>query len=149
MIRYYSDLDRAFAMFAHAGSLFPSFALERSASSTSSSSSSPPSAQAIDQAKDQKPMTLEVEVPGFAEKDLRIRVEKRQLLVEGEVFAPTPEGAPLDTKGEVLRRVRRSFELPFEVDAEASTAVVKDGLLSLTLAKHSKDLPKEISVRAA
>jgi HSP20 family protein len=148
MIRYYSDLDRAFALFAHAGSLFPSPAPERAASWTSASPS-PSSAQPLDQVKDQKALTLEVEVPGFAEKDLRIRVEKRQLLVEGEVLAPIAESATLDTKGEVLRRVRRIFQLPFEIDAEASTAVVKDGLLSLTLTKHSKDLPKEIAVRAA
>lgn len=80
--------------------------------------------------------TVRAEVPGFTAKDLEINIEGRQLTISGKrekheerkdkkmVYSET-------CSDQILRRV----ELPAEVNAEATKATLKDGILELELPK--------------
>jgi HSP20 family molecular chaperone IbpA len=125
-----SEFVRTFTLFTNPGSLFPTLVSE------------PPTSQAQDSEAaffPDMPLEIEIDVPGFAQKDLRIRIENRLLLIEGEVLAEHSHGptSARSSEREVIRRLRRSYQLPCEIDTKASKAVVKNGLLSLTLVKRA------------
>ena len=46
-------------------------------------------------------------------------------------------------------KFNRSFTLPCRVDPEKSTAVVKNGVLSVTLEKAVEAKPRQIAVKAS
>lgn len=64
---------------------------------------------------------LSVDVPGLARDQLQLRIE------ENMVHLQSVEGAP--------RQVRRSWELPHEIDTTTSNAKLDLGVLTLTLAR--------------
>lgn len=70
---------------------------------------------------DDKGVTLQLDVPGLSREQLQIRIEGKQ------VHVSNVEGAP--------RNVRRSWELPEDIDASASSAKLENGVLTLQLAK--------------
>lgn len=82
-----------------------------------------------------------LEVPGLRKQDLKIEVADQTLNVEGA----TPSSGDSDTPAESLR-FRRSFSLPEGVKSEAITAKLEHGILTLTLPKAEKLLPKSIAV---
>ena len=65
--------------------------------------------------------TLSIDVPGLRRDQLQLRIE------ENMVHLNSIEDAP--------RQVRRSWELPHEIDAAASNAKLDLGVLTLTLAR--------------
>ncbi|PJI98475.1 HSP20 family molecular chaperone IbpA [Acidovorax sp. 69] len=71
--------------------------------------------------QDDKVTTLQLDVPGLARDQLQISIEGNQVRVQ------SVEGAP--------RKVQRAWELTAEVDANASTAKLENGVLTLTLAR--------------
>ncbi len=64
---------------------------------------------------------LSVDVPGLRRDQLQLRIE------DNMVHLQNVEGAP--------RQVRRSWELPHEIDSTASNAKLDLGVLTLTLAR--------------
>ncbi|MFB6111302.1 MAG: Hsp20/alpha crystallin family protein [Halobacteriaceae archaeon] len=81
---------------------------------------------------------VRVEVPGFTEEDIHVELRDNRLLVEGERATEEAEG---DLTGRYIRRerrtesVNRTITLPEEVDAEAVSASLREGLLEVTLPK--------------
>ena len=71
--------------------------------------------------QDDKAWTVTLDLPGVAKADLSINIE-------GAVVR-------IDTKAEAPRQFKAAYELPQDIDAEASTAKLEDGVLTLTLAK--------------
>jgi HSP20 family molecular chaperone IbpA len=65
--------------------------------------------------------TLSLDVPGIAREQLAIDVDGAQVRVH------TVQDAP--------RQYRAAYELPSEIDAEATTAKLENGVLTLTLGK--------------
>jgi HSP20 family protein len=103
---------------------------------------------AIDVAEDKDKIVLTADLPGLAEKDVDIQIEKEVLTLRGE--------RTLDRKveGEHHRRFERvsgsfvrSFTLPPTIDTEHVSAALKDGVLTLTLPKKPEAQPKKISVK--
>lgn len=82
--------------------------------------------------KNENGVTLQLDVPGIAREQLQIRIDGKQ------VHLSSVEGAP--------RSVRRSWELSEEIDANASSAKLENGVLTLTLAKLA---PADKSVQLA
>ena len=72
---------------------------------------------------------LSVDVPGLPREQLQLRIE------DNLVHLQSVEGAP--------RTVRRSWELPHDIDAAASSAKLELGVLTLTLARR-KPVDKSI-----
>ena len=71
--------------------------------------------------QDDKSWTVTLDVPGVAREDLSINIEGAIVRIE--------------TKGEVKRQYKAAYELPQEIDVEATTARLESGVLTLTLAK--------------
>ncbi len=73
--------------------------------------------------------TLSVDVPGLTREQLQLRIE------DNMVYLQSVEGAP--------RQVRRSWELPHEIDAASSCAKLDLGVLTLTL-QRTKPVDKTV-----
>ena len=102
---------------------------------------------AIDVTEDKDKIVLVADVPGLAQKDLDLQIEKDVLTLRGERTLERKED------GEHHRRYERasgsfvrSFTLPPTVDAEHVTANLKDGVLTLTLPKKPEAQPKKIGI---
>lgn len=107
---------------------------------------------AVDAREDEKGYTIEVELPGLSEKDIKLEIK------EGVLSLSTAEKEENEEKGPVgkwLRRERRefsfsrSFQVPEDADAEKASAKLKDGLLRIEVPKKPAALPKVIEVKVA
>ena len=88
-------------------------------------------------------------VPGLSEKDLRIDATGDVVTISGERKLEPPEGYAVlrQERGDV--HFSRSFALPCQVDVEKTTATVKNGMLSIRLAKVPEAQPRSIAVKKA
>jgi HSP20 family molecular chaperone IbpA len=71
--------------------------------------------------QDDKAWTVTLDVPGVAREDLAINIEGAIVRIE------TKEQAP--------RQYKAAYELPQEIDVDATAAKLENGVLTLTLAK--------------
>jgi HSP20 family protein len=106
----------------------------------------------LDVAEDDKAFHVSVELPGMTDKDLAVTVDDRTLTIRGE---KKEEKEKKDK--DVFRReraygsVRRTIELPADVDAAKIEAKFKDGVLTINLprTKEAQERVKQIPVKAA
>ena len=75
----------------------------------------------LDLTQDEKAWTVTLDLPGVAREDLSIDIE-------GAVVR-------IATKAEAKRQYKAAYELPQDIDADATTAKLENGVLTLTLAK--------------
>src|SRR5579859_4055712 len=91
--------------------------------------------------------TAEVELPGVAKDDISVELAGQDLVICGE-FRDSGSGA----HGRALRRARRSgrFEyrvlLPGQAEADKVTAVLADGVLTVTVPKSEANKPRRIQI---
>jgi HSP20 family protein len=71
--------------------------------------------------QDEKAWIVTLDLPGVAKDELSITIEGSIVRIE--------------TKKEARRQFKAAYELPGDIDAEASTAKLEDGVLTLTLVK--------------
>ena len=93
---------------------------------------------------------IELEIPAVSGADLEVAVKDGVLTVSGE-RTPVERGEN-DRQHRIERRFgafSRSFRLSKNVDEDNITAVAKDGVVTLTLAKKVEDGPRRIEVAAA
>ena len=84
--------------------------------------------------QDDKTWTLSLDLPGIAREDLNISVEGAVVRIE--------------TKAEAKRQYKAAYELPEEIDTEATTATLENGVLTLALAKKQPvDKSRKIEVK--
>jgi HSP20 family protein len=86
---------------------------------------------------------VKAELPGIEEKDVSLTVEDSVLTLSGEKHSETEE------EGKTFHRVERSYgsfrralQLPLDADEESVTANMKNGVLTVEIAK-TKDAPKK------
>lgn len=92
---------------------------------------------------------VELEVPGYAEKELTIEVTDHVLTVKGEHEASTEKKEKTYVLHERLEQeFQRQFELPAVVDTDKLTATFKKGVLELHARKLEAATPKKIPVTA-
>ena len=72
-------------------------------------------------AQDDKAWTVTLDLPGVAREDLSVNIEGSIVRIE--------------TKAEAKRQFKAAYELPQDIDTEASGAKLENGVLALTLAK--------------
>jgi HSP20 family molecular chaperone IbpA len=72
--------------------------------------------------QDDKAWTVTLDLPGVAKEDLAIAIEGSIVRIE--------------TRKEARRQVKAAYELPQDIDADASGAKLENGVLTLTLAKQ-------------
>jgi HSP20 family protein len=90
---------------------------------------------------------VELEVPGFAEKELGIEVSDHLLTVRGERKETKDETDKAFRLRERLEReFERRFELPIEADTEHVKASFSDGVLAVHTPKHEPTKPHKIEI---
>lgn len=71
--------------------------------------------------EDEKAWTVTLDVPGVTREDLSIQVDGSVVRIE--------------TRKEAARQYKAAYELPQEIDVEATSAKLDNGVLTLSLAK--------------
>ena len=89
------------------------------------------------------------DVPGLNEADLRIDVSGNTLTLRGERNIAVPDGYSAHRRERSAYRFDKSYELPSRVDADKASAVLKHGVLTLTLPKVAEAQPRQIAIKAA
>lgn len=93
-------------------------------------------------------LILTAEVPGLSDKDLKLTLNQEVLTITGERKAQAPEGYSAHRQERPAVKFSRSFALPCRVDADRTSATVKNGILTVTLAKAADAMPRQIAVKA-
>jgi HSP20 family protein len=93
-------------------------------------------------------LVLEADVPGLSEKDIFLSVQDDVLTLKGERKSDAPSGYAAHRRERAPIQFARSFALPCRVDLERTSAVVKDGVLTVTMAKAPEAQPRQIQVQA-
>ena len=93
-------------------------------------------------------LVVQVDVPGTTEKDFTLTLHENVLTIAGERKLAAPEGYVARRQERAPYKFSRSVALPVKVDAEKTTAVVKDGVLTVTLAKAPEARPRQIAIKA-
>jgi HSP20 family protein len=94
-------------------------------------------------------LVIRADVPGLDPKSLDLNVDETTITLKGEREDKAPEGYTVHRKERVAYRFTRAFSLPAKIDAEKVEAEVKNGVLTITLAKAKEAQPRQINVRAS
>ncbi|MDR3210563.1 MAG: Hsp20/alpha crystallin family protein [Planctomycetota bacterium] len=94
---------------------------------------------AIDIYENAQAITLLADLPGVDRSDVDITLEKSILTLRAHGKAKPPEGVSLIYAEYELGDFERSFLVSDDIDRDAITASVKNGLLTLTLPKRAPD----------
>lgn len=100
---------------------------------------------AFDVSEDEKAFTIEAELPGLTDNDVKVVIHDGVLTISGEKRIES------ERKYHRLERwygaFERRFALPEFVDATKVDATVKHGVLTVTLPKTEAATPKRIEVK--
>jgi len=95
-------------------------------------------------------VSVRAEVPGFSEKDLEIGVEPGRLFIKGKFEKKSGEKKKKALYSEISsNEIFRSISLPSEIDPEKVTAVLKNGVLDITMAKAIPAKNVAVTAKAA
>lgn len=87
-------------------------------------------------------------VPGFTQADVKVEVTRDTLAISGEKAVETPEGVKVHRRERAAVKFQRSWSLPSPVDPEQAAAIVKNGVLTVTLPKVPEVRPRAIPVQS-
>jgi HSP20 family protein len=93
-------------------------------------------------------LVFKADVPGVTEKDFQVTLTPDGLTLSGERKTVAPEGYSVQRQERPAAKFSRSWTLPYKVDAEKTTATLKDGVLTVQLAKAPEAQPRQIAVHA-
>jgi HSP20 family protein len=108
-----------------------------------------PEASSVSFDDDGNNYVLRADVPGLTENDFQISVAGNTVTLRGERKLEVPEGHSVHRRERRPFRFAKSYELPTRVDADKTTATLKNGVLTLTLPKVAEAQPRQIAVKAA
>lgn len=92
---------------------------------------------------------LSVDLPGLTQDDVTLEVHRGVLTLSGKRETHVPEGYRAQRRERHAYQFSRSFTLPEDADAERVNATMKDGVLTVTLAKRPEVKPRQIAVKSA
>ena len=106
---------------------------------------------AVDIREEDDAFVVHVELPGVKLEDVSVEVERNVLGIRGERKFSTDEKLRKSYRRveQFYGAFQRSFSLPENVNAEAITAELSDGILSVRLPKKAAPTARKISVNAA
>ncbi len=93
-------------------------------------------------------LVLEADLPGLGEQDVQLTIHQDVLTVSGERRNDVPQGSFVHRQERAPLKFSQSFTLPVKVDPEKSSATMKNGVLTITLAKAVEAQPRPIAVKA-
>ena len=98
---------------------------------------------AVDVTEDETSFKLSAELPGMAEKDIQVSLSSDTLTIRGEKRQDKEEkntGYHLSERS--YGEFQRAFTLPDGVDGEKTAAAFANGVLTVTVPKKARALPK-------
>lgn len=104
---------------------------------------------AVDIIEEPNALKLVADMPGVTNETLKVELDNNVLSLEGEIALTMPEGLSAlhaEVRGQ---RFARRFNLSHEVDSDAITATIVNGVLTLTLPKKDSHRTRRIEVQAA
>lgn len=102
----------------------------------------------MDLAETEKEITVSAEIPGVRPGDIDVSVTGNILTIRGEKKGDKEERrADYHYVERQYGSFQRSIQLPVTVDAAKVDASFKDGVLTVSLAKHPEARPKRIPVK--
>ncbi len=93
-------------------------------------------------------LVLRAELPGVTKDDLDVTIEQNTLTLRGTRKVDIPEGYAVHRQERSETTFARSYNLPTRVDPEKSIAILKNGILQLTMEKAAELQPRKVSVKA-
>jgi len=88
-----------------------------------------------------------MDLPGVKKEDLRVKLEDNVLDIEGRIsYSPYEKLNPVYTEFSIGNYARK-FTVSHAVDTRNIDAILKDGVLTLTLLKAPEAKPREIQVK--
>ena len=93
-------------------------------------------------------LVLKADVPGLSEKDVHVTLNESGVSIAGERKIVPPPGYSAHRQERVSFSFSRSIGLPCKVNPEQTQASVKNGVLTVTLAKAPEAQPRQIAVQA-
>ena len=93
-------------------------------------------------------LMLKADVPGLSEKEVHVTLNESGLSISGERKLTPPEGYSAHRQERASFNFSRSISLPCKVNPEQAQATVKNGVLTVTLAKAPEAQPRQIAVQA-
>jgi HSP20 family protein len=109
----------------------------------------PATLPAADLYETEKELIVELDVPGFDEKELALEVSDRTLTVKGERKKESEEKEKTFYLHERLEKYfERSFTLPVDADVEKLKAHFKTGVLEVHVPKVEAAKPRKIEIAA-
>lgn len=149
MLTRWSDLDRAFSVMdelqRRMNRLFEEYDWGRWPGFPGLTTGTWPAVNLYDAGDD---LVIRAQVPGMSEKDIQISGNQEVLTLSGERRVEVPEGYSVHRQERGTVKFSRSFTFPCRVNLEKATATVKDGLLTIKLAKAAEAKPRQIAVKA-
>lgn len=92
-------------------------------------------------------IVVELEVPGFDEKQLGVEISDHTLAVTGERTESTEKkDKALQMRERLERRFERRFELPLAADSEHVKAVYAKGVLTVRVPKATSSSPRKVAI---
>lgn len=102
---------------------------------------------AMDLVEGDDELVLTVDIPGFERDDVDVRVSDNTLTVSAEREEEMEEGEASYLRRERSHRsMRRSIQLPMEVDPDQVSARMKHGVLTVSMPKEETSKAKKISI---
>jgi len=102
---------------------------------------------AVDVLENEAGITVKADLPGVSKEDLHIRVDGETLTIEGQVNLGGMSGLEPVYAEVRTAQYRRSFVLSRDLDTSKIDASMKNGVLTLTVAKLEQAKPRRIPVR--
>ncbi len=93
-------------------------------------------------------LTLTVDLPGVRDEDLELTLQHDVLSVSAKRELATPEDQQAHLRERRGFEFNRRFALPVSVDPEKVNATLRDGVLTVTLAKAESARPRTITLAA-
>jgi HSP20 family molecular chaperone IbpA len=102
---------------------------------------------AVDIFEDSHAVTLLADLPGVVKEKLDVKVHDGSLTIEGESVVPVPPNLALSHAEVRVPYFSRRFTVSEDFDTSRIEAVLKDGVLRLTIPRRDEAKPRRIEVR--
>ncbi len=103
----------------------------------------------VDILESENQILLVADLPGVDQENLDVTLEKNVLTIRGTVKPHGPEGYQLAYAEYEIGNFERAFTVSNDIDRQGIDAVVKDGVLRLTLPKAKHAVLQKIAVKTA
>ena len=103
----------------------------------------------VDIVESEDRILLVADLPGVDQEGIEVTLEKNVLTLRGAVKSHAPEGYSLAYSEYAVGNYERAFTVSNDIDRQGIEAVVKDGVLKLTLPKAKHAVMQKIAVKTA